>query len=479
MQNRFSRGNSRCGPTPSEVHDKSKLIGGILILMVLFLSACGVRHEQAGGGAGDSAVGNPAIQSASAVGSSPLRSAPLSCDIVDMKTWVYDNMQDYYLFYDQVDPTINTSIYADVESLLTDLRVSPNDTFSYITDEVEYNAFFNDGETFGYGWRFHQNENNEFYFALVEPGSPLALANIQRGDQLLAINGISMTDFLQLPSTERSAIIGTGDERTTLILSIGKPAGNTVDVTVTKTVYALKTVLDTQVIEQNSSRIGYLHFYQFLDTSLNELAGAFATLASENISDMIIDLRYNGGGRIHVANSLASYLLGQGNTDQPFTTFSYNDKYQQFNESVNFQNLSNALDLSRVIVLQSENTCSASELIVNGLRPFVDVITVGSTSCGKPYATSPNAACGKVMNALEIELLNANGVGGYFNGLPADCPANENVAQQLGNRNENLLATALSYIDTGSCATVSPRTREQLQRMPELSPPDWQGITTF
>ncbi|MFK7854065.1 MAG: S41 family peptidase [Granulosicoccus sp.] len=449
---------------------------GCLLLSLFLISACGVRSDETGGGSGDSLSSNLGNQGTASVNATPGRTAPLSCDIDDMKNWVYANMQDYYLFYEQVDQTLNTAAYNTVESLITDLRVAPFDTFSYITEEVEYNAFFNNGETFGFGWLFHQTDNNEFYFSLVEPGSPLSLAGVQRGDQLIAINGFDMPDFLQLSSADRTEILGTGDQVVTLSLTIGKPAGNSSVVSVTKAIYSLDTVLDTQIIERNGIRIGYLHFYQFLDTSITELADAFASLAAENVSEIVVDLRYNGGGRIYVANALASYLLGTGNTDKAFTTYSFNSKYQLQNESVRFENMVNALDINRVFVLQSQSTCSASELIVNGLRPFMDVITVGNTSCGKPYATAPNAACGKVMNALEIELVNANGVGGYFNGISADCPASENVAQQLGNTNENLLATALEYIDTGSCSAVSARSLAKKQVVPELELPQWRAL---
>ena len=349
---------------PGKSHNKNTSKSGVLvscvILLLTLLTGCGVRDDENGGGAGDgspSVSGNQNITTANATDG---RRAPLSCDVEDMKSWVYDNMQDYYLFYDRVNINVNTAAYNDIESLITELRVTPNDTFSYITDEVKYNAFFNDGETFGFGWRFYQTENNEFFFSLVEPNSPLALAGVQRGDQLIAINGTSMPDYLQLPAAQRSEITGADDQVVTLSLSIDRPAGNSLTVSVTKAVYSVQTVLDTQVVVQNGIRIGYLHFYQFLDISSSELANAFATLASENVSELVLDLRYNGGGRIYVANELASYLLGRGNTDQTFTTFAYNDKYPQKNQSLKFENMINALDVNRVFVLQSANTCSAS-----------------------------------------------------------------------------------------------------------------------
>jgi hypothetical protein len=109
----------------------------------------------------------------------------------------------------------------------------------------------------------------------------------------------------------------------------------------------------------------------------------------------------------------------------------------------------------------------------------MDVITVGSTSCGKPYATIPNTACGKVMNALELEAVNAAGSGGYYDGITADCIVSENISQALGNSSENLLATALGYIDSGSCPSSTTRSQPTQRALPDVLKPAWFGVSTF
>ncbi|MFK8080552.1 MAG: S41 family peptidase [Granulosicoccus sp.] len=443
-----------------------------VMVISLALAGCGVR----GDGAGDS--GEVGSENESIALSRPLafRPTPRSCQVNDMNSWVYESMQDYYLFYQQVQQNVTTASYDGPEELIRDLRVAPNDTFSYVTDETTYSAFFNEGETFGYGWNFARDENDALLFSLIEPNSPLDIAGVQRGEQLLAINGIALPDFNQLPAVERQVILGVDDEVKTLILTIMARDDTTErQVNITKATYDLQTVLDTQIIEQNGVTVGYLHFYQFVNTSSNELEQAFSQFKLAGVSELVIDLRFNGGGRISIANELASYVLGDNPQNEVFTTFAFNDKYQFLNESLFFKDLQNSLALSRVFVLQSGNTCSASELVVNGLRPFMDVITVGSTSCGKPYATSPNTACGKVVNALEIDLLNAEGVGDYFNGISADCPATENVRQPLGTLSEPLLATALGYINMGSCNRIASRSRTRHHDLTNEFKQSWQG----
>jgi len=287
-----------------------------------------------------------------------------------------------------------------------------------------------------------------------------------------------MDDFVELSAEAQGDIIGSGNEAVTLSLTIGGTDNISRVVNVTKSTYSLQTVLDASVMDTMGVMTGYLNFYQFLDTSSQELRQAFETFETAGISELVLDLRFNGGGRIAIANELASYIIGPNHSGNVFTHFAFNDRYSDQNQSLNFFSMDNSLELDRVFVLQSNNTCSASELVINGLRPFVDVITVGSRTCGKPYATSPSIACGKVSNVLEIELLNAAGVGGYYDGISADCPATEDLSVALGSTAEPLLAAALSYIETGTCAPAPRHRRSEAYRLSSQFRPGWQGGST-
>jgi len=218
-------------------------------------------------------------------------------------------------------------------------------------------------------------------------------------------------------------------------------------------------VLETSVIQEGNSRVGYLHFLSFIEPSAAELDEAFNTLAAEGINELVLDLRYNTGGRIDIAGKLASQIGGNLVANRDFARFEYNSRYANNNFAYQYPAQTNALDLSRVFVLSTEETCSASEMVINGLRPFVDVITVGGTSCGKPYGTNGDEACGKVMHALRVSFVNADGAGDYYAGLNADCPANDNLADTLGNPTEALFSSALEYIRTGSCSAIAYRAK--------------------
>lgn len=365
-----------------------------------------------------------------------------------MKSWVLDSMQDYYLFYDQL-PDVDEAAYPDPESYVEALRVTPYDRYSYVTEEASNQAFFEEGQRFGFGMRVQRTTDGTLYFTLVEPLSPLGAANVERGDEIVAINGVNADSFT---SEFIEAAFGGPEEAIDITFTIRK-RGQTdpIDVTVTKGLYDIKTVLENRTLQHNNKRVGYLNFLTFLDTSEAELTDAFSTLKNDNINELVLDLRYNLGGRIAIAEQLGSLIAGQAVDNTTFTRFTYNDKYSHQDVSYPFQARPNALDLDRVYVLTSPDTCSASEMVINSLRPFIDVVTVGGTTCGKPFGTRSNAYCGKVINALEVNLLNAANAGGYYDGIAANCPTAENITQPLGEPDESLLSAALYHIDNQQC----------------------------
>lgn len=378
------------------------------------------------------------------------------CGVTSQRLWVDNGMRDFYLFRDQV-PNLRLEDYDSAEALIQDLRVPP-DRFSYVGDAALNDAFFEEGQDYGYGWRLRRQDDNSLVVALVEPLSPLADAGVKRGELLRTVNG---TDVNSIGTTEQvNAIFGTGTESRTLTLGMESQDGTIRSVDVTRGQYAVQAVLDTKVIETDTARVGYLSFLTFIETANDELQTAFEQLANENVDELVIDLRYNGGGRISVANVLASRVVGTGGAGHDFLRLQYNDFYQnQFDpDSLRrpFLALDNALDLSRVYVLTQPGTCSSSELVINGLSPLVDVITVGDTTCGKPFGTRGrdlDASCNKVMHAVEVEFVNDAGVGGYADGIAATCAATDSYASALGDPQESMLATALQHVATGACET--------------------------
>lgn len=200
---------------------------------------------------------------------------------------------------------------------------------------------------------------------------------------------------------------------------------------------------------------------------------------------MILDLRYNGGGRISTATLLASLLAGSTYNQNVFTNLIFNAK--QSSQNTSYTLASQTTGFNRVVVLTGARTCSASELVVNGLKPYVHVVTVGGQTCGKPFGFVPVTSCNSTFSAVNFESFNASGQGRYYSGIAATCPATDDFNGQLGDPAEVLTAVANSYLQNGMCPTAAARTSTLSARTGTLSTPvregaaapepgDWRGM---
>jgi hypothetical protein len=243
------------------------------------------------------------------------------------------------------------------------------------------------------------------------------------------------------------------------------------------------TTTEHQVLSVSGQNVGYLLFNDHVLTAEQRLIDAFTDFQNASVSDLVLDLRYNGGGYLYIASQVAYMIAGPARiNNQVFERTLFNSKRTSENSDTEFIDLAclpdpnnnftctgNAalptLNLPRVFVLASENTCSASEAIVNGLRGIgVDVRLIGSTTCGKPYGFFGQDNCGITYFPIEFQGVNAAGFGDYASGfVPAGsgaagvpgCTANDDLDHPLGDPAEGQLAQALFHRDSGSCMAVA------------------------
>jgi len=193
---------------------------------------------------------------------------------------------------------------------------------------------------------------------------------------------------------------------------------------------------------------------------LTPLETAFANFRSQGVREIVLDLRYNGGGAISAANTLASYvvpLAAVTPVPQTFAQLNFSNKRQSNNTTYRFAELASAIDVTRVFVLTGQRTCSASELVVNGLKPFVNVVQIGDTTCGKPVGFVPVEYCGTTFSAVNFESVNSAGQGRYWSGLAPTCPLADDLDHALGDPLERLLNAARTIVDGGACPTAAAR----------------------
>jgi hypothetical protein len=208
-------------------------------------------------------------------------------------------------------------------------------------------------------------------------------------------------------------------------------------------------VQTTRLYEVEGRKVGYIVFRNFVEPSVAALDESFTALRTAGATELVLDLRYNGGGLVSVAQHLASLIGGEKMSGKVLAEYVHNDRHRELNRQLRFESKPNALNLTRLVVITTQASASASELIINGLRPYMPVIVIGDRTYGKPVGQYGLPFCDKVLNAVSFALKNALGEADYFTGLPATCPAGDALDRQLGDIEEASLKEAFVYLRTG------------------------------
>ncbi|CAI8152661.1 MAG: Carboxy-terminal processing protease CtpB [Pseudidiomarina mangrovi] len=398
--------------------------------------ACAVLASCGGGGSSDSSNNN-----GGAIG---------VCSIADEKQRFLNYMRDDYFWYRDIPTTVNLAAYADSYALLEGIR-SNQDRFSFLLTEQEYQERFVNAEFIGFGFGTRV-ENQRVFINYVFDESPAERAGIARGDELVSINGTAVTTLIQ-QGTYNTAL-GPNQVGASVTLEWRKPNNDSFSAVVSKERVETNTVLATEVFTVDNKQVGYYVLNSFINRTGADLNSAYDQLVG--VDELIIDVRYNGGGLIRYANQAGSQAAGNNVIGNIFTRFIYNDKNSASNVTELFQLYDGVrqLNLQRVYVLTTAASCSSSELIINSLEPFVDVVVIGGRTCGKPVGQSPRQICDKRTFVVNFETVNANGDGRYFDGIPADCQVADVLVGDWGVSNDPLLVATRNHITTGSCQAV-------------------------
>ena len=415
--------------------------------------------------------------------------ASASCPLPEQKSWLAGYMDDWYFWYalkpspdpndtafDSIDKFFAAELYQGTSATF------PKDRWSFLQTSNSFEQFFGEGKTLGYGVSVAGLEvagqpDQPLRVRYVEPASPAA-GQIQRGETIVSINGKTSSELI---GANDFSLLTPAKEGDVISLVVRNGAGVERTVSIAAAVFTLTPVSDSAtLVTPHGTKVGYVVLKDFISQSLPALDAAFTQFKAAGVHELVLDLRYNGGGLISVADALASYAVGPSAVDQPFAQLIYNDKHASSNTVHRFAAKAAALGVARVYVLTGQRTCSASELVINGLKPFVEVVQVGDTTCGKPVGFLPTANCGTTYSAVNFESQNASGVGRYWNGLAPSCPAADDLDHALGDAAERLTATALAHVDSGACPPVaSARELPQAVRCDARAPPEpgeWRGM---
>lgn len=403
----------------------------LLMIVVALLTACS-------GSSGDEGAQNQVAE----------------CSNTGQKQFVLDVMRDWYLWNDLLPADVDIDTFATPEELLAFLiTVQPLDDFSFITTALQDQQFFGEGkfEGFGFGSRFVAADDLRLTRVFVD--SPANRAGLARGQQILMLDD-GINGDRTIAEIEAAEGLGAIFDTSPLAFTMREPDGNEFTVSITQDIVTIDPVpqLPRIIPVAGTTGVGYLELAQFISTADAKLDDAFGLFNAADVTDLIIDMRFNGGGLVNTAELLGDYLGGFFARNLPFSKTLFNaDRAVNNNTQRDFTNIDlRSLALSRLIIIASRGTASASELVINSMEPYVDVTIVGDRTFGKPVGQIGILFCEKVIRPTAFQTVNANDFGDYFGGLPADCIVADDLEIAVGMDNDPNVEAALTYVETGS-----------------------------
>jgi C-terminal processing protease CtpA/Prc len=284
--------------------------------------------------------------------------------------------------------------------------------------------------------------------------SPAGRAGLARGQTIVALDGRSIADIQAAEGV--SAVL----DNDVVEFTMRPLAGPDFSVTLTKDIVTIDPLPQWRIIDGSGGRkIGYLEFATFISTATPGFETIFAEFNAQNVTEVIIDLRYNGGGLVSTAELLGDYLGGRIATNLVFSSTEFNaDRGPDNNSRTLFTQLGNSLNLTDLVVIATRGTASASELVVNGLDPHTRVAIVGSNTFGKPVGQiglELPGGCDILLRPTSFKTVNAVSFGEFFDGLPVDCPAVDDLGVPVGVDTDPNMIAALGYLETGTCPLVA------------------------
>ncbi|MEO8678045.1 MAG: S41 family peptidase [Vicinamibacterales bacterium] len=395
--------------------------------------------------------------------SATAQSGPSNCSVVSQNLYVRDVLSDLY-YWNQFLPSVNAASYTSPEAYLEAVRYRPIDNhYSYITSAAANTAFYGESQFVGLGFTWTVT-NDEMRVLRAYADSPAAEGGLARGSRIVEVNGQDV-DPLIANGTIGNAF-GASEIGVAVDLVFESLTGERQQAHMVKRVVTIPTVSLTRVFEVDGKRVGYIFFTNFVTPSYAALDEAFATLRDAGANELVLDLRYNGGGLVDVAVHLASLIGGSKTAGQVLATYAHNSRNTALNKTLRFESIERPLDLQQLTVITTRSSASASELVINALRPYMPVTIIGDTTYGKPVGQYGITFCDKVLAPVSFALKNVNGQGDYFDGLPATCGAADDSTHDLGDAGEAALAEALTYIRTGACSPGAERMSRALRAAP-------------
>jgi len=409
------------------------------------------------------------------------------------KMWLRSWSNNTYLWYREL-PDPNPANYTVAAYFATQRTTAitasgkPKDEFHFSEDTAAYNKEQVGGVRSGYGisWQISSaRPPRQVMVRYTEPNSPAALAGLNRGARLVKVDGVDVVNDDSNAGVDKiNAGIFPRNNGETHELVFVDAQGREQSYTLRSADVTVSPVQNVKVLNQNGKKVGYMQFNTYIASAQPLLINAVNQFKTENISELVVDLRYNGGGLLALSAQLGHMVTGSAiHQNRTFEVTKFNDKHPRIDPHTNrviqplpfigveidyragevTSKVLPSLNLNRIVVLASGSTCSASEAFINGLRGIdVEVVLVVGKTCGKPYGFYPTDNCSTTYFTVQFQGVNAKGFGDFADGFRPmttpvtetdvkGCPATDDFSKLLGDPTENMLRTALHFLGTNSC----------------------------
>ncbi|WP_425230992.1 S41 family peptidase [Sphingomonas sp.] len=440
-----------------------------------WVSALAIAATLAGCGGGGS--GSTAGSSTTGGTATTTATAASTCSLRDRQDWAFQQLQQWYLFSETLPANLDPTPYADVQSYIDALTATARSqrrdrNFTYLTSIASEDAYYNSGASAGFGVRVvTDGAAGRVFISEAFEGAPALAAGIDRGTEITAI-GTTTADLRTVSSiiaAEGTAgvtnALGPSTAGTTRLLRITDAAGSR-DVNVTKADYSLTPVSSrygTRIITEGGKPYGYLNLRTFISTAEAPLRSAFAQFRAAGVTNVVIDLRYNGGGLVSISELIGDLLGAARSTSDVLDYTTFRPEKAANNSTRYFQPQSQSIAPMKLAFIGTGGTASASELTINAQIPYLhaNAALIGTNTYGKPVGqiALDRAACDDRLRVIAFATQNASRQGNYFDGLAsvveASCQAADDYAHPLGDPQEGSTRAALNFLEGVSCTRIS------------------------
>ena len=386
-------------------------------------------------------------------------------DLAAKKQWVRSTLDEVYLWNDEI-VDVDAGAYGTPEAYYEALLVRtptasgrPKDKWSYTTPVATLER-----ATYWHGVRWSSFASTDVQAWYVRLGTPASDAGVLRGDRLVAIDGVPVEQLT--PEALYDALFPAVPNQD-IALMLASPDAGTRIVTMTDAPFADPGVLLDTVIDRPGGKVGYLAYTSANGNDAADWQAAVIRFLDAGVSDLVVDVRYNIGGTVENAVAAGSLIGGKPLNGKVFAYLAPNRRTQQLlvaagspaELQVPFVPPPSSLGLNRVYFLTTARTCSAAEMLINGMVPWLDVWQVGGTTCGKPYGFDEHTNCGTTYSIVAMQDSNALHHGDFVDGLVPRCAGQDDFSHALGDPAEGLFSAALAARETGQCppAALAPQ----------------------